>query len=60
MISDTHTEKVNEQRMRRHVPYMLFYELDEENYDKNELAKSFKEEELEEERNSVQSFNLLV
>jgi hypothetical protein len=46
--------------MRRHVPYMLFYELDEENYDKNELAKSFKEEELEEERNSVQSFNLLV
>ncbi len=53
LISDTHTEKVSEQRMRRHVPYMLFYELDEENYDKNVLAKSLKEDELNEERNSV-------
>ncbi len=38
---------------------MLFYELDEENYDKNELAKSLQREEVEEKRNSVQSFNLL-
>ncbi len=30
--------------MRRYVPYMLFYELDEDNYDKDSLAKSLRED----------------
>ena len=34
---------VSEQKVKKYVPYMLFYELDEENYDKDSLAKSLKE-----------------
>lgn len=48
MISDTHTEKVSSQKLKKYVPYMLFYELDEENYDKDSLAKSIKEREIKE------------
>ena len=49
LISDTHTEKVSEQKMKRHVPYMLFYELDKEVYEKDSMARSMKQiQDLEE------------